>query len=57
MNYFLFAAALLILIDLVICAVLLCKGFALLRKPLCALFIWREFRIGRQRQETEDVKM
>lgn len=32
MNYFLFAAALLILIDLVICAVLLCKGFALLRK-------------------------
>ena len=29
MNYFLFAAALLILIDLVICAVLLRKGFAL----------------------------
>ena len=32
MNYFLFAAALLVLIDLVICAVLLRKGFALLRK-------------------------
>ena len=32
MSYFLVAAALLILIDLVMCAVLLCKGFALLRK-------------------------